>query len=210
MLYNRFLRTVSTTCDVAHSRLFQRGVPRTEHHIQDITIILETILSIEEQQASDALSQLNLLTPASPISISHSRYSSPSTSISSPSITSSRCHSNASLNTSFSSNFQTSLINRSATSTPPPPISSGKSLKCPICGYEPDPSGIQKWKAGNLKRHMKSTHNGKRYECTFGGCGKVFVGRKDNLLSHQRDKGHLPLVQSPYFTFEEDIETDEI
>lgn len=31
----------------------------------------------------------------------------------------------------------------------------------------------------------------------FEGCGKVFVGRRDNLLSHQRDKGHLGSAAVP-------------
>jgi hypothetical protein len=61
------------------------------------------------------------------------------------------------------------------------------------CGYVP--SGEEKWKASNLRRHKRTQHpelkggEAKVYKCRFAGCKSTFT-RSDNLRSHQRDKGH--------------------
>jgi hypothetical protein len=72
-----------------------------------------------------------------------------------------------------------------------------KDLKCPICAYIP--TGEEKWKASNLRRHKRTQHptpevGGKKvWRCGWEGCGSVFT-RSDNLRSHCRDKGHEGVV----------------
>jgi len=76
----------------------------------------------------------------------------------------------------------------------PAPNTTTKDLKCPICAYIP--TGEEKWKASNLRRHKRTQHpspdekGGKKvWRCQWKGCGSVFT-RSDNLRSHARDKGH--------------------
>lgn len=66
-----------------------------------------------------------------------------------------------------------------------------KDLKCPICAYVP--TGEEKWKASNLRRHKRTQHpsqNKKEWRCKWPGCESVFT-RSDNLRSHARDKNHF-------------------
>ncbi|PMD27133.1 hypothetical protein NA56DRAFT_653998 [Hyaloscypha hepaticicola] len=58
------------------------------------------------------------------------------------------------------------------------------------CGYEP--SGEERWKASNLKRHQRTQHGRPPsiHKCYYPGCGSRFT-RSDNLRSHQRDKAHF-------------------
>lgn len=60
---------------------------------------------------------------------------------------------------------------------------------CRICGYIP--TGEDKWKASNLRRHKRTQHpvEAKTYPCPFLGCESTF-SRSDNLRDHQRRKGH--------------------
>jgi hypothetical protein len=73
-----------------------------------------------------------------------------------------------------------------------PPTSSDSSLnkyRC-HCGYTP--SGEERWKASNLRRHKRTQHptEQKMHRCEYPGCKSVFT-RSDNLRSHRRDKGHF-------------------
>jgi hypothetical protein len=58
------------------------------------------------------------------------------------------------------------------------------------CGYEP--SGEERWKASNLRRHQRTQHRRppSTYSCKYPGCGSKFT-RSDNLRSHQRQKAHF-------------------
>lgn len=58
------------------------------------------------------------------------------------------------------------------------------------CGYAP--SGEEKWKASNLRRHKRTQHptEVKTHRCGYLGCKSEFT-RSDNLRSHRRDKGHF-------------------
>ena len=80
----------------------------------------------------------------------------------------------------------------SPNSSPTP--ASTKELKCSICDYIP--SGEEKWKASNLRRHKRTQHpslndkgDKKIWKCKWPGCESVFT-RSDNLRSHVRDKRH--------------------
>jgi hypothetical protein len=75
-----------------------------------------------------------------------------------------------------------------------PTPASTKELKCTICDYIP--TGEEKWKASNLRRHKRTQHSSlndkgrkKVWKCKWPGCESVFT-RSDNLRSHARDKGH--------------------
>lgn len=214
-LYDRFLGIVFESCNTAHNRLFQHPISRTDYHLRDIGVILETLEETPTTPPNYMMKQLSPTNTASPISFaSPSRSSSSCDSVFSPSFTFSPPTSRSTISCASSLSSVQSATAQGPHSFSSPlsatSLSSNKILKCPICGYEPDEHGIQKWKAGNLKRHMRSTHNGKRYECTFEGCGRVFIGRKDNLLSHQRDKGHLPATPSPFVICEDDFVMEDV
>lgn len=82
-------------------------------------------------------------------------------------------------------------------STPSSTQSSSSDLdfKCPHCHHEP--SGLQKNKKANLKRHQKYhcplapiyVGNSKTYKCNYETCDKGFT-RPDALLVHRRDERH--------------------
>ena len=57
------------------------------------------------------------------------------------------------------------------------------------CGYIP--TGEEKWKASNLRRHKRIQHasESKVYVCRWRGCKSSFT-RSDNLRCHVREKGH--------------------
>ncbi|CZT47681.1 uncharacterized protein RSE6_08269 [Rhynchosporium secalis] len=57
------------------------------------------------------------------------------------------------------------------------------------CGYIP--TGEEKWKASNLRRHNRTQHatESKVYICRWRGCKSSFT-RSDNLRCHVREKGH--------------------
>jgi len=69
------------------------------------------------------------------------------------------------------------------------PVSSSNKYRC-HCGYSP--SGEERWKASNLRRHKRTQHptEVKVHRCEYPGCKSVFT-RSDNLRSHRRDKGHF-------------------
>ncbi|KUJ23439.1 uncharacterized protein LY89DRAFT_182616 [Mollisia scopiformis] len=74
---------------------------------------------------------------------------------------------------------------------PPPtpnPAPSPSALRC-HCGYIP--TGEEKWKASNLRRHKRTQHPSeekrKVYKCKVKGCKSTFT-RSDNLRSHAREK----------------------
>ncbi|MCJ1247724.1 hypothetical protein MMC30_004939 [Trapelia coarctata] len=71
----------------------------------------------------------------------------------------------------------------SRTSSSGPP--SGGTSYCPQCN-EPFTGNFHKT---NLKRHLKSVHDGKRLPCPFGVCRETFT-RSDNLRTHQKKFGH--------------------
>ncbi|CAG8972051.1 hypothetical protein HYALB_00004915 [Hymenoscyphus albidus] len=63
--------------------------------------------------------------------------------------------------------------------------------QCSLCEYIP--SGKEKWKPSNLRRHRRTQHASTETKglhiCPWPGCRKSFT-RSDNLRSHVRDKGH--------------------
>ena len=74
---------------------------------------------------------------------------------------------------------------------PPSTSSSSASNKYRChCGYTP--SGEERWKASNLRRHKRTQHPTELrvHRCGYLGCKSVFT-RSDNLRSHRRDKGHF-------------------
>ncbi|KAK0112940.1 hypothetical protein ONS95_014658 [Cadophora gregata] len=80
-------------------------------------------------------------------------------------------------------------ISPSPTNTnPPTPWNSSSQHRC-HCGYIP--SGEEKWKASNLRRHKRVQHaaESKVYVCRWRGCKSSFT-RSDNLRCHVREKGH--------------------
>jgi hypothetical protein len=91
--------------------------------------------------------------------------------------------------------FQQQLPAQAAASPPqstlPPssPESSSNKYRC-HCGYTP--SGEERWKASNLRRHKRTQHPTELrvHRCGYPGCKSVFT-RSDNLRSHRRDKGHF-------------------
>ncbi|PMD33171.1 hypothetical protein L207DRAFT_535229 [Hyaloscypha variabilis F] len=93
------------------------------------------------------------------------------------------------------SSFQQQQIPQTPASTPqsslPPtsPVPSSNKYRC-HCGYSP--SGEERWKASNLRRHKRTQHptEVKVHRCEYPGCKSVFT-RSDNLRSHRRDKGHF-------------------
>lgn len=82
-------------------------------------------------------------------------------------------------------------------STPSSTQSSGSDLdfKCPYCHHEP--SGLQKNKKSNLKRHQKYScppapiyiGKSKTYKCDYDTCDRRFT-RPDALLVHRREERH--------------------
>lgn len=76
-------------------------------------------------------------------------------------------------------------------STPNPTPSTSLLLRC-HCGYIP--TGEEKWKASNLRRHKRTQHPAeekrKLYRCKVKGCKSTFT-RSDNLRSHAREKHGL-------------------
>jgi hypothetical protein len=94
---------------------------------------------------------------------------------------------------------------RESTSTPGPSFglsshapSSPNKYRC-HCGYTP--SGEDRWKASNLRRHKRTQHPTelKNHRCGYPGCKSVFT-RSDNLRSHRRDKGHFVGLEGESFT----------
>ncbi|KAE8441712.1 hypothetical protein EG329_004541 [Mollisiaceae sp. DMI_Dod_QoI] len=83
---------------------------------------------------------------------------------------------------------------RTTQRTPQPPStpkitnSLTSTLRC-HCGYVP--TGDDKWKASNLRRHKRTQHPSeekrKVYRCRMKGCKSTFT-RSDNLRSHAREK----------------------
>jgi hypothetical protein len=82
-------------------------------------------------------------------------------------------------------------------STPPTHLPSTTSSSPPDrykchCGFTP--SGEERWKASNLRRHKRTQHppdSGKKiWKCQFPGCSSEFT-RSDNLRSHQKSRGHI-------------------
>jgi hypothetical protein len=67
------------------------------------------------------------------------------------------------------------------------------------CGYVP--SGEERWKASNLRRHKRTQHPTELrvHSCGYPGCKSVFT-RSDNLRSHRRDKGHFEGLDSEPFS----------
>jgi len=63
------------------------------------------------------------------------------------------------------------------------------------CGFSP--SGEEKWKASNLRRHKRTQHppdSGKKiWRCQFPNCKSEFT-RSDNLRSHQKSRNHHALL----------------
>jgi len=104
----------------------------------------------------------------------------------------------------FSPHFQFATASSNSFVTPPfsshstvetpstPPISS--KYRC-HCGYEP--SGEERWKASNLRRHQRTQHRRppSTYSCKYPGCGSKFT-RSDNMRAHQRRKHHLQGISS--------------
>lgn len=86
---------------------------------------------------------------------------------------------------------------------------STKELRCSICDYIP--TGEEKWKASNLRRHKRTQHpelNGKKaWKCKWPDCGSVFT-RSDNLRSHVRDKGHELVGKGKERAIEEQTEPE--
>ncbi|KAG4442814.1 hypothetical protein IFR05_001695 [Cadophora sp. M221] len=76
-------------------------------------------------------------------------------------------------------------VSPSPTSTTP---SSQTAQRC-HCGYVP--TGEERWKASNLRRHKRIQHasESKVYICRWRGCKSSFT-RSDNLKCHVREKGH--------------------
>jgi hypothetical protein len=81
---------------------------------------------------------------------------------------------------------------------PSSPDSSSNKYRC-HCGYTP--SGEERWKASNLRRHKRTQHPTelKVHRCGYPGCKSVFT-RSDNLRSHRRDKGHFVGFEGGPFT----------
>lgn len=63
------------------------------------------------------------------------------------------------------------------------------------CGYEP--SGEERWKASNLRRHKRIQHcqPAQTHPCKYPGCHSTFT-RSDNLRCHRRDKGRFLGISS--------------
>jgi hypothetical protein len=80
------------------------------------------------------------------------------------------------------------------------PDSSSNKYRC-HCGYVP--SGEEKWKASNLRRHKRTQHPTEQrvHRCGYPGCKSVFT-RSDNLRSHRRDKGHFVRYEGESFAVE--------
>lgn len=68
------------------------------------------------------------------------------------------------------------------------PVTSSSTHRC-HCGYIP--TGEERWKASNLRRHKRIQHAtaSKVYLCRWPGCKSSFT-RSDNLRCHVREKGH--------------------
>lgn len=83
---------------------------------------------------------------------------------------------------------------------PSSPDSSSNKYRC-YCGYTP--SGEERWKASNLRRHKRTQHPTelKVHTCGYPGCKSVFT-RSDNLRSHRRDKGHFVAFEQDSFSGE--------
>ena len=67
--------------------------------------------------------------------------------------------------------------------------SSSSKYRC-HCGFEP--TGEEKWKPSNLRRHKRTQHpvEQKIHACTYPGCTSTFT-RSDNLTSHRKLKSHI-------------------
>lgn len=90
--------------------------------------------------------------------------------------------------------FHQQLTPQVSNSPPQPSLSasspdSANKYRC-HCGYTP--SGEERWKASNLRRHKRTQHPTEQrvHKCGYPGCKSVFT-RSDNLRSHRRDKGHF-------------------
>lgn len=89
-------------------------------------------------------------------------------------------------------NLVVSTTTPNASSTP----ANATNSSCSLCDYKP--TGEEKWKASNLRRHERTQHpkQAKMYPCRFPGCVKTFR-RSDNLGNHIRDKGHSVSIGMP-------------
>ncbi|PVH84985.1 hypothetical protein DL98DRAFT_584044 [Cadophora sp. DSE1049] len=87
-----------------------------------------------------------------------------------------------------STSSSTSISPSPANSNTPTTSNSSSSHRC-HCGYIP--TGEEKWKASNLRRHKRIQHaaESKVYVCRWRGCKSSFT-RSDNLRCHIREKGH--------------------
>jgi hypothetical protein len=104
----------------------------------------------------------------------------------------------------------------SAASTPPPPTPPQSGMvrlyQCDLCDYVP--SGDEKWKPSNLRRHKRTQHASAdkkgSWVCKWEGCTKSFT-RSDNLRSHMRDKGHgVEATINPHAIDKEDEEGEDM
>ena len=102
------------------------------------------------------------------------------------------------------SSFHQQLPFQFSASTPQPtlsassPESTSNKYRC-HCGYTP--SGEERWKASNLRRHKRTQHPTELrvHHCGYPGCKSVLT-RSDNLRRHRRDKGHFLGYEGESFT----------
>ncbi|KAL2069077.1 hypothetical protein VTL71DRAFT_15415 [Oculimacula yallundae] len=94
------------------------------------------------------------------------------------------------INTPAPTSTQLSLTSPAQANSSPTPTPSSVPLHRCHCGYIP--TGEEKWKASNLRRHKRIQHatESKVYLCRWRGCKSSFT-RSDNLRCHVREKGHF-------------------